>query len=300
MTEEHYENQEDDGLSSFSLDQLGQRKSAFGGAKMVKFNNGVYATREGETIGPEREQILLGLVKVIQKFVGKKLVETIIVPPREDFPDIDAMNEGAPREEWGVNLNGDAAGPYVRVLVLKLLDAKTMDCYAFVTQTTGGSIAVGDITGKVKIMRRIRGPNVTAVVSCQSATMKSNYNPRGVRRPEFKVLRWIALAASPETVTAPAPTQAIAPPAAAAPAAPVAPAAAATPAAAAAAAATAPTAVTPAAAPAAAPPVAAAPEAPPITPEPAAVPTVTVDTANIGTVVLPPTLKEELQDEVPF
>src|SRR5258708_36694264 len=119
---QNYE-EEDDGLATFSLEQLGQKVSAFGGARLLKFVSGNYVTREGETIDSNREFILLGLVKVVQKFVGKKLVDTIILPTRGKFPDIDKMNEAAPREEWGTDLNGKPVGPYVRVLVLKLLDA---------------------------------------------------------------------------------------------------------------------------------------------------------------------------------
>ena len=47
--------EEDDGLSSFSLEQLGKKVGAFGGARMMKFNSGVYTTREGETINSKRE-----------------------------------------------------------------------------------------------------------------------------------------------------------------------------------------------------------------------------------------------------
>jgi hypothetical protein len=270
-----HEDYEDDGLSSFSLEHLGRRSPAFGSARVTTFNNGQFTTREGEVIGPEREQILLGLAKIIQKFVGKKLIDTIIVPPKQPFPDIDSMNESAPREEWGVDLNGKPAGPYQRVLVLKLLDAKTMDRYAFVTKSIGGGIAVGDITDKVKIMRRLRGPNVTAVISCQSTTMKTSYNPR-TPRPDFKVVRWIALAASPEPVAPPAPVKTLGPAAATA----------------------APEGASAASATAAVPE--ASPAASETTAAPEAVPAEAVDTTTIGTVVLPPTLKEELRDEVPF
>jgi hypothetical protein len=159
-TVQNYE-PEDDGLSTFSLDQLGQQVSTFGGARILKFVAGNYVTREGETIGPEREFVLLGLVKVVQKFVGKKLMDTIVVPPLEKFPDVDAMNEAAPREEWGPDLNGKMVGPYARILVLKLYDASTMDRYVFVTGTLGGMIAFGDISDKIKLIRRQKGKDTT-------------------------------------------------------------------------------------------------------------------------------------------
>jgi hypothetical protein len=178
------ENQESDGLDSFSLEQIGQRTGAFGGARLLKYVTDHYVTREGEVIEPSREMAVLGLKKVVQKFVGQKLVDTIVVPDGEKMPDVAAMNEAAPREEWGTDLNGNPVG-------LKMLDAKTMDRFAFVTSSVGGSIAVGDLSDKTKIMRRLNGPNVVPVVSCSTTNFKTRYATR--KRPDFRVLRWMTL-----------------------------------------------------------------------------------------------------------
>jgi hypothetical protein len=78
------------------------------------------------------------------------------------------------------------------VLVLKLLDAVTMDRYAFITKSGGGGVAIGDLTDKIKIRRRLQGPNVTAVVSCRSTLWRTSFNPND-RRPHFVPLRWIEL-----------------------------------------------------------------------------------------------------------
>ena len=173
--------EESDGLDSFSLEQIGQRTGAFGGARLLKYVTDHYVTREGEVIEPSREMIVLGLKKVVQKFVAQKLVDTIVVPDNEKMPDVAAMNEAAPREEWGTDLNGNPVGPYVRVLVLKMLDANTMDRFAFVTSSVGGSIAVGDLSDKTKVMRRLNGANVTPVVSCSITNFKTRFSLKSVR-----------------------------------------------------------------------------------------------------------------------
>jgi hypothetical protein len=185
------ENEESDGLDNFSMEQIGQKTGAFGGARSVKYVTDHFVTREGEIIEPSREMLVLGLRKVVQKFVGQKLVDTIVVPDNEKMPDITAMNEAAPREEWGTDLNGNPVGPYVRVLVLKMLDVKTMDRFAFVTSSVGGSIAIGDLSDKTKVMRRLNGPNVAPVVSCSVTNFKTRFGLR--KRPDFRVSRWIAL-----------------------------------------------------------------------------------------------------------
>jgi hypothetical protein len=204
------ENQENDGLDSFSMEQIGQRTGAFGGARLLKYVTDHYVTREGEIIEPNREMIVLGLKKVMQKFVEQKLVDTIVVPDNERMPDVAAMNEAAPREEWGTDLNGNPVGPYVRVLVLKMLDAKTMDRFAFVTSSVGGSIAIGDLSDKTKVMRRLNGPNVAPVVSCSTTNFKTRYSMR--KRPDFRVLRWIALGGDGGGLPKPEPAKSLAAP----------------------------------------------------------------------------------------
>lgn len=185
------ETPESDGLDSFSVEQLGQKTGAFGGARLLKYVTDHFVTREGEIIEPIREMIVLGLKKIVQKFVSQKLVDTIVVPDGESMPNVDAMNEEAPREEWGTDLNGNPVGPFMRVLVLKMLDANSMERFAFVTSSVGGSIAIGDLSDKVKVMRRLNGPNVAPVVSCCVTNFKTRYAMR--KRPDFRVLRWIAL-----------------------------------------------------------------------------------------------------------
>ena len=186
-------NYESDGLDSFDLTQLGMKVGAFGGARLLKFVSGDFVTREGEVVGSEREFVSLGLVKALQKFIGHQLMDTIIVAPEKEFPDLEKMNDKAPREEWGTDLNGNPKGPWTRILVLKLLDLKTMDRFAFVTQSIGGAIAIGDLSDKIKIMRRLRGPNASPVVSCCSTLMKTRFSPHGTKRPDFRVVRWIDL-----------------------------------------------------------------------------------------------------------
>jgi hypothetical protein len=186
---------ESDGLGSFSLDQIGMRGGAFGGARLLKLTTAdVFSTREGEVVGPDRELAVLGLKKVVNKFVGKQLAEPpIVVPDGERVPDIEAMNRAAPQAEWGVGLNGQPQGPYTLILVLMLLDVKTMDRFAFVTPSKGGALAVGDLSDKVKFMRRFRGPDVTPVVTLHTMPFRIARLNITRKRPDFRVVRWIKL-----------------------------------------------------------------------------------------------------------
>jgi hypothetical protein len=152
-----------------------------------------FVTREGEVIGPERELVALGLKKVVQKFVGRQLMESTVVPDGERVPDIEALNESAPKEEWGRDFNGNPQGPWILCLVLKLLDLDTMDRFAFVTTTKGGAIAVGDLSDKTKIMRKFRGRDIAPVVSLNTTPFRITRLNVTRQRPDFRVLRWIKL-----------------------------------------------------------------------------------------------------------
>ena len=72
---------EDDGLGSFDQAQMGGRTSAFGGARILKFMQGVFTTTLGEVVEPARELVSLGLSKIVQKFVAKQLLDTIVISP---------------------------------------------------------------------------------------------------------------------------------------------------------------------------------------------------------------------------
>jgi hypothetical protein len=205
MSENEHRPIKSDGLSDFNLEQIGRKAGTFGGARLLKFVDGRFVTREGGEISGGKELLALELKKIIQKFVGRKLMETTVIPDGEKVPDLEAMNDAAPREEWGTDFNGKPVGPYVLVLLLKLIDIVTLDRFAFVTNTTGGSIAVGDLSDKVKIMRELRGLNVSPVVALSVTTFKSaNFGPR--KRPDFRPVRWLALSADvlPQPKAAPA------------------------------------------------------------------------------------------------
>src|SRR5262249_25907505 len=134
-----------------------------------------------------------------------KLMDTTVIPDGEKVPNLEAMNDQAPREEWGTDLSGNPTGPFVLVLLLKLIDTVTLDRFAFITNTIGGSIAVGDLSDKTKIMCELRGANVKPVISLGVTTFKSaKFGPR--KRPDFRPVRWLALNTSvpPQPKAAPA------------------------------------------------------------------------------------------------
>ena len=158
---------------------------------VLKFSNEAeWVTRDEEKLPADRELIATDIVRVVQKWIDQVPVETRVLEPGEKFPDLEALNEAAPKDEWTEGPNG-LRGPWQAQYVVHLLDPKTMDRFSFATGTVGGGIAVRDLRDKVIWMRRVRGQNVFAVVTLCDRHMKTRFGGR--QRPHFVVVRWIAL-----------------------------------------------------------------------------------------------------------
>jgi hypothetical protein len=158
---------------------------------IIKFSNeGEWITGDGDELSRELELVAVDIARIVQKWINQKPEETIFVAPGQKFPDIEEMNEKAPRSEWRENLNGEMVGPWQMQNALYLVDLQTLDKYTYPTSTTGGSIAIRELCDKVKWMRR-RRPDTNAVVTLSDVHMNTRFGGR--QRPHFKIVRWIGL-----------------------------------------------------------------------------------------------------------
>jgi hypothetical protein len=176
----------------------------------IKFTNeAMWVTKAGEEIPADLELVVVDILRVVQKWKDKRPVEgeTRILAPGEKFPDIKAMNEAAPREEWGEGPDGKPRGPWQAQKIVYLLNLTTMDRYSFPTGTTGGMIAISDLVEKTKMCRRFRGTNVFPVVTLGDTFMPTRFGGR--QRPDLIVKRWVVL--GPKEDVLPAPTAAALP-----------------------------------------------------------------------------------------
>jgi hypothetical protein len=158
---------------------------------MLKFSmEGDWLTSDGEEVSSKLELIAAEVIRIAQKWVDQKPVETIFVAPGERFPNIDEMNGRAPRSEWREDLNGVPRGPWQKQTVVYFVDPVTLDRYSFPTSTIGGFIAVRELADKIRWMRRHR-PHAGPVVTLSDAHMNTRFGGR--QRPHFNVVRWIEL-----------------------------------------------------------------------------------------------------------
>ena len=238
---------------------------------VVKFTNEAnWVTRDGLELSPDLELVAIGVARVVQKWQDQVSVETKILGPGEKFPDLDQLNADTPRSEWGKGPDGQPRGPWQRQHILYLLDPATLDQFSFPTGTTGGEIAIRELVEKIKWIRKLKGPRCFPVVCLSDKFMQTKFGGR--QRPHFLVKHWVPMGnGGEEQVLLPAP-----------------------------------------AAPSLAPGQAAAPEnsadesaTAPVEPTAAAKPPTKMRTTKRGitrtdtTVVAEPTLREELNDDLP-
>src|SRR5262245_32841758 len=144
--------------------------------RIIKFTNeATWETNDGEEIDENREFVAVDIARVVQRWHDQKPIETIVLAPYQKFPDVKALNDAVPREEWVEGPDGNPRGPWQAQHIVYLLDPTTMDRFTFPTGTIGGAIAVRDLTDKVKWMRRFRGENVFAVVSLRDVFMNTKF-----------------------------------------------------------------------------------------------------------------------------
>lgn len=202
-----------DGFEGFESRREGDDRPESGSViqgTIVKFtNDAAWMTRDDDELPANLELVATDVIRLVQKWIDGMPVETRILAPGEKFPDLDALNEAAPKSEWREGPNGKMHGPHQSQYIVHLLDPKTMDRFSFATGTVGGGIAVRELRDKVTWMRRLRGQNVFAVVTLADRHMKTRFGGR--QRPHFNVTRWITLGTD-DTTALPAPSSGPLPP----------------------------------------------------------------------------------------
>ena len=110
---------------------------------LVKFTNEAeWVTRDDEKISADHELIVTDILRVAQKWKDGKPVETRILGPGENFPDLEALNEAAPKSEWVEGPDGQKRGPHQNQYIAHALDPKTMDQFTLLgVIATAGCVA---------------------------------------------------------------------------------------------------------------------------------------------------------------
>jgi hypothetical protein len=104
LTKIEPENQQVDNFVGYNDDVESARDDAPVGiiqGTLIKFTKDYrYVTRDGTEIPSDLKLVVVDVARVVQRWKDDRPVETIILEPGQPFPDIEALNEEAPKEEW--------------------------------------------------------------------------------------------------------------------------------------------------------------------------------------------------------
>jgi hypothetical protein len=161
------------------------------GEKLTFSNDFVWLAGDDEEIPQTLELCVIDTQKVVQKWIDQVAVDIIWVPPQQKWPDIDKLNDACPKTEWRKDFNGNLVGPWQRSRVTYFVNLDSMQKYTWPTGTVGGDICIRDFRDRVKMMRKLRGERVFAIVTLGDCYMSTRFGGR--QRPDLKIVRWIIL-----------------------------------------------------------------------------------------------------------
>jgi len=193
-----------DGFAGYESGDQQQTSNVIQGS-VVKFSNEAnWVTRDGMELSPDFELAAVDVARVVQKWQDQMPVETRKLGPGEKFPDLDQLNTDTPRSEWGKGPDGQPRGPWQKQHILYLLDPATLDQFSFPTGTIGGAAAISELVLKIKWMRKLKGPHVFPVVCLSDKFMQTKFGGR--QRRNFLIKRWVTMGnGGEEQVLLPAP-----------------------------------------------------------------------------------------------
>jgi hypothetical protein len=198
-------------VDSVEGEEVDQGGSIIRDTRRIKFcNDNKWRFADDDTeIPADREFIAAKIVRLVQKFIDGAPADDptspIVLKPGEKFPDIKAMNEKAPQEEWGEDFNGDLCGPWVGQSIIYMLDPVSMGRFSFVARltTVGSTVAVRELARSIADRRRMYGETVYPKVRLGDTLWSKRY---GRQRPDFIIVGWVGFGGDGGNQALPAPT----------------------------------------------------------------------------------------------
>jgi len=121
-----------------------------------------------------------------QRWKAQTIVDEIIDKP---LPDLDQLNGAIPISEWEPGLDGHPRKPYSHQYCVYLLDPNDGQFFTLMNSTVGMRMLWESLAERWEVMRHLRGADVIAVVNL--ATRPFRTAKWGIKyRPDLKILEW--------------------------------------------------------------------------------------------------------------
>jgi hypothetical protein len=150
----------------------------------VKFDSGAYYSGKEKTlVEPGRRFVVLDRAEGWQFLKKDCPAEWVMRGAGQHKPDQPECDEST----WPMGLDGEPSCPWKYTLFVYLIDADSGESVTFSTNSSGGRIAVSDLTAQIKSMRVMK-PGAMPVVELQSVQMPTKFGKKP--RPSFKITGW--------------------------------------------------------------------------------------------------------------
>ena len=144
-----------------------------------------YLDRDG--VQPvEGPYLLWGMDQGYQRWKDQALIDEIIDKP---LPDLEQLNGAIPKSEWECGLDGHPRIPYSHQYCIYLLDPNDGQFLTLMNSTVGMRMLWESLAERWEVMRHLRGADVIAVVNLATRPFKTT--KWGIKyRPDLKILEW--------------------------------------------------------------------------------------------------------------
>ena len=143
-----------------------------------------YLDRDG--VQPvEGPYLLLGMEQGYQRWKDQTLIDEIIDKP---LPDLEQLNAAIPKSEWELR-DGHPRPPYSHQYCIYLLNPNDGQVFTLMNSTVGMKILWESLSERLEMMRHLRGPDLITVVNLAARPFRTA--KWGIKyRPDLKVLEF--------------------------------------------------------------------------------------------------------------
>jgi hypothetical protein len=151
----------------------------------VKFDAGAYYTGKEKTlVKPDRRFVAIDKAAGWQFLKKDCPAEWVMATPGQPTPE---RPECGDESDWPVDLSGNPSCPWKYAHFLYLMDIDSGQTLTFSSSTSGGKVAINELTQQIKSMRTM-SPGAMPVIALESVQMSTKFGKKP--RPSFRILNW--------------------------------------------------------------------------------------------------------------
>jgi hypothetical protein len=153
---------------------------------IIKFVDGIYRQNKTEILTAPIRRVAIRVITAWVHWENNQPTEHRITQPGQLHPDRDDLPD-QDKAVWPIGIGGLSSDPWRNTRYLKLVDPRTGSVSTFVTDSTGGRIAIGRLKEAISNVRCAE-PHAVPLIELDTVPMKTKYGTKP--RPDFRIIEW--------------------------------------------------------------------------------------------------------------